>query len=43
MIGPLSTILMGIVILGEPFTGWVAAGTVRVMGGIWMLTRARVS
>ncbi|WP_237357810.1 DMT family transporter [Piscinibacter gummiphilus] len=42
MIGPLSTILMGIVILGEPFTGWVAAGTVLVMGGIWMLTRARV-
>jgi len=41
MIGPLSTILMGIVILGEPFTGWVAAGTVLVMGGIWMLTRAR--
>lgn len=42
MIGPLSTILMGIVILGEPFTAWVAAGTVLVMGGIWMLTRARV-
>ena len=41
MIGPLSTILMGILILGEPFTAWVAAGTVLVMGGIWMLTRVR--
>jgi len=43
MIGPLSTILMGIVILGEPFTLWVAAGTVLVMGGIWMLARARTA
>jgi len=41
MLGPLSTILMGVVILGEPFTTWMAAGTVLVMGGIWMLARAR--
>ncbi len=41
MIGPLSTILMGIVILGEPFTGWILAGTVLVLTGIWLLTRAR--
>ena len=41
MIGPLSTIAMGILILGEPFTLWVAAGTVLVMGGIWMLARVR--
>ncbi|KQV78852.1 DMT family transporter [Rhizobacter sp. Root1221] len=43
MIGPLSTILMGILILGEPFTLWVAAGTALVMGGIWMLARARTA
>jgi drug/metabolite transporter (DMT)-like permease len=43
MIGPLSTILMGILILGEPFTLWVAAGTALVMGGIWMLARARAA
>ena len=41
MIGPLSTILMGIVILGEPFTGWIVAGTVLVLTGIWLLTKAR--
>ena len=41
MIGPLSTILMGIVILGEPFTPWIAAGTVFVLTGVWMLARAR--
>ena len=41
MIGPLSTILMGVLILGEPFTAWVAAGTVLVLAGIWMLARRR--
>ena len=41
MVGPLSTILMGVVILGEPFTAWMAAGTVCVLAGIWLLARAR--
>jgi drug/metabolite transporter (DMT)-like permease len=40
MIGPLSTIAMGIVILGEPFTPWLAAGTALVVLGIWMFSRA---
>ena len=41
MIGPLSTILMGVVILGEPFTVWILAGTVLVLSGIWLLTKWR--
>ena len=41
MIGPLSTILMGVVILGEPFTVWIAAGTVLVLAGIWLLAKWR--
>ncbi len=41
MVGPLSTILMGVLILGEPFTAWVAAGTALVLAGIWMLARRR--
>jgi len=41
MVGPMSTILMSVLILGEPFTPWIAAGTVLVMAGIWMLTRSR--
>lgn len=41
MVGPISTILMGVVILDEPFTAWIAAGTVCVLSGIWMLARAR--
>ena len=40
MIGPLSTIAMGIVLLGEPFTPWLAAGTVLVVAGIFMFSRA---
>lgn len=40
MVGPISTILMGVVILGEPFTVWVAAGTVLVLVGIYVFTRS---
>lgn len=39
MVGPLSTILMGVWILGEPFTVWVAAGTALVITGIFVFTR----
>lgn len=41
MVGPLSTIAMGIVILGEPFSLWLAAGTALVLAGIWMFSRVR--
>jgi drug/metabolite transporter (DMT)-like permease len=40
MVGPMSTILMGVLILGEPFTAWIAAGTVLVIAGIFVFTRA---
>lgn len=39
MVGPMSTILMGVFILDEPFTGWVAAGSVLVIAGIFVFTR----
>ncbi len=38
MVGPMSTILMGVLVLGEPFTGWVAGGTVLVVAGIFVFT-----
>ena len=41
MVGPMSTILMGVLLLGEPFTAWVAAGTALVIAGIFVFTRAR--
>lgn len=41
MIGPMSTVLMGVAILGEPFTPWIAAGTGLVLAGVWLLTKWR--
>jgi drug/metabolite transporter (DMT)-like permease len=43
MIGPMSTIAMGVLILGEPFTMWVAAGTALVLAGIYVFTRTSQS
>ncbi|MBA3771856.1 MAG: DMT family transporter [Ramlibacter sp.] len=40
MLGPMSTILMGVLILGEPFTAWIAAGTVLVLAGIFVFSRS---
>ncbi len=41
MIGPVSTILMGVWLLGEPFTAWLAAGTLCVLAGVGLLARVR--
>jgi drug/metabolite transporter (DMT)-like permease len=43
MVGPMSTILMGVLILGEPFTAWIAAGSVLVIAGIFVFSRAKSS
>lgn len=39
MVGPMSTILMGVWILGEPLNAWVVAGTVLVLGGVFLVSR----
>lgn len=41
MVGPMSTILMGVWLLGEPFTAWVVAGTVLVIAGIYVFSRSK--
>ena len=41
LVGPMSTILMGIFILGEPMTPWIVAGTVLVLAGVALLARWR--
>ena len=41
LIGPVSTLLMGVMILGEPLTVWVVAGTALVLTGIWLLAKRR--
>ena len=40
-VGPLSTILLAVLLLGERFTAWIALGTVLVLAGIWLLTKAQ--
>lgn len=39
MIGPLSTIFMGVWLLDEPFNGWLVLGTGLVVAGIFVVTR----
>ena len=41
MLGAMATILMSAVILGEPFTIWVAAGTALVIAGIYVFSQSK--
>jgi drug/metabolite transporter (DMT)-like permease len=37
MVGPMSTIILSVLLLNEPFNLWMVAGTILVLSGIWML------
>jgi drug/metabolite transporter (DMT)-like permease len=39
MIGPIATLAMGVMLLGEQLTSWVMAGTVLVIGGVYLVTK----
>jgi len=41
VLGPLSTIFLSIIVLGEKFTAYLGIGTAFVIVGIWLLTRWR--
>ena len=41
MVGPVSTLLLGVWLLDEPFTAWVAAGSLCVLAGVTLLARQR--
>jgi drug/metabolite transporter (DMT)-like permease len=41
MVGPLSTVILGVWLLGEPFTGWLVVGTALVLLGVWLLAKWR--
>lgn len=41
MVGPFSTLLLAALLLDEPFTATMLAGTVMVMGGVWAVSRPR--
>ncbi len=40
MVGPLSTLLLGALILDEPLNAWIVAGTALVLGGVYLVSRA---
>jgi drug/metabolite transporter (DMT)-like permease len=40
-IGPVSTVLLSVFLRDEPFTAWVAMGTVLVLAGVYLLARWR--
>ena len=41
MVGPMSTMLMGVVLLGEPLTAWLVTGTTLVLAGVAVCTGAK--
>ena len=43
MIGPMSTIAMGVWLLDEPFNAWIIAGTVLVVAGVLTVTRQKAA
>jgi drug/metabolite transporter (DMT)-like permease len=41
LVGPMSTIVMSVFVLGEPMTGWIVLGTLLVLTGVALLARWR--
>ena len=41
MIGPVSTIVLSLLLLGEPMGPWQVAGTVLVMAGVFMVSQQK--
>ncbi len=39
MVGPMSTLILGVLVLGEPFTIWLVVGTVLVLMGVFVCSR----
>jgi drug/metabolite transporter (DMT)-like permease len=39
MIGPMSTIAMGVWLLDEPLNAWIGAGTLLVLGGVFIVSK----
>lgn len=43
MLGPVSTIVLSLFVLGEPMGSWQVAGTLLVMAGVFVVSRQRVA
>jgi len=40
MVGPMSTITLGVLVLGEPVNSWIVLGTVLVLSGVYMASQS---
>ena len=40
MVGPMSTITLGVLVLGEPVNMWIVLGTVLVLSGVYMASQS---
>ncbi len=40
MVGPMSTLILGVLVLDEPFNQWVILGTLLVLSGVYMVSRS---
>jgi drug/metabolite transporter (DMT)-like permease len=41
MVGPMSTIALGVLVLGEPLNAWIVVGTALVLGGVYWVSRSK--
>ena len=39
MVGPMLTLMLGVLVLGEPLNGWIGLGTLLVLGGVYMASQ----
>jgi len=39
MIGPMSTITLGVLLLDEPLNAWIGLGTLLVVGGVFIVSK----
>ena len=39
MVGPMVTLMLGVLVLGEPLNGWIGLGTLLVLGGVYMASQ----
>jgi drug/metabolite transporter (DMT)-like permease len=43
MIGPMATIFLGVLVLNEPMNAWIIAGTILVLGGVYLVSSRKAS
>ena len=39
MVGPMATLTLGVLVLGEPVNAWIGMGTVLVLGGVYLASK----